>query len=187
MFLVIAVAALVLALVLSQVLTKPITALSKTMSKMGKGDLSVRVPVRGSGELKELAENYNTMASQLERLDESRNQFVSNASHELKTPLATMKIMLETMLYQPDMPPEIREDFMKDMNHEIDRLTGIITDLLTLTRMDSGSENLRKETVDMSRLTEETLRSLMPAAEKRGQQLTRGLNPGCSMTGTGSS
>ena len=182
-FLVIAVAALVLALVLSQVLTKPITALSKTMSKMGKGDLSVRVPVRGSGELKELAENYNTMASQLERLDESRNQFVSNASHELKTPLATMKIMLETMLYQPDMPPEIREDFMTDMNHEIDRLTGIITDLLTLTRMDSGSENLRKETVDMSRLTEETVRSLMPAADQKNQKLTAEVEQGISMRG----
>ena len=67
----------------------------------------------------------------------SRNQFVSNASHELKTPLATMKIMLETMIYQPDMPGEVRQEFMEDMNHEIDRLTGIITDLLTLTRMDN--------------------------------------------------
>ena len=123
-FAMIAVAALVVALFLSRILTNPITAVSRTMRKMGKGDLSVRVPVRGSGELRELAENYNTMAAQLESLDKTRNQFVSNASHELKTPLATMKIMLESMIYQPDMPADVRADFMKDINHEIDRLTG---------------------------------------------------------------
>ena len=137
-FILIAVAALVLALVLSQLLTKPITDLSRSMRKMGKGDLSVRVPVRGSGELRELAENYNTMAAQLERLDKTRSQFVSNASHELKTPLTTMKIMLESVMYQPDMPEDLRREFMQDMNHEIDRLTGIVTDLLELSRPDAG-------------------------------------------------
>ena len=170
-FAVIAVGALILALFLSQVLTKPISTLSRTMRKMGKGDLSVRVPVTGSGELRELAENYNTMATQLENLDKTRNQFVSNASHELKTPLATMKIMLETMMYQPDMPTELRAEFMQDINHEIDRLTGIITDLLVLTRMDNQTE-MKMETVDMSELTRETMRLLMPAAEKRHQTLT---------------
>ena len=182
-FMLIAVAALGLALVLSQVLTKPITDLSRTMRKMGKGDLSVRAPVRGSGELRELAENYNIMASQLERLDKTRNQFVSNASHELKTPLATMKIMLETVMYQPDMPPELRSEFMQDMNHEIDRLTGIVTDLLTLTRMDSEQGVMKQEAVDMSALTEEVVHLLTPAAEKRGQRLESHIAPGMQMMG----
>ena len=170
-FAVIAVAALVFALILSRLLTNPITAVSRTMRKMGKGDLSVRVPVKGSGELRELAENYNTMAAQLESLDKTRNQFVSNASHELKTPVATMKILLESMIYQPDMPAEVREDFMKDMNHEIDRLTGIVTDLLVLTRMDN-SEDMKRDTVNMSELTRETIRLLTPAAEQHKQTLT---------------
>ena len=170
-FAVIAVAALAVALILSRVLTNPITAVSRTMRKMGKGDLSVRVPVKGSGELRELAENYNTMAAQLESLDKTRNQFVSNASHELKTPLATMKIMLESMIYQPDMPAEVRADFMKDINHEIDRLTGIVTDLLVLTRMDNRKE-MRRESVNMSELTLETIHLLTPAAEQRRQTLT---------------
>ena len=168
-FALIVVAALVLALFLSQILTKPITNLSRSMRKMGKGDLSVRVPVKGSGELRELAENYNVMASQLERLDKTRNQFVSNASHELKTPLATMKIMLESVMYQPDMPEELRREFMQDMNHEIDRLTGIVTDLLTLTRMDSEKSEMKHEAVDMSALTVEVVHMLTPVAEKRGQ------------------
>ena len=170
-FAVIAVAALAFALLLSRLLTNPITAVSRTMRKMGKGDLSVRVPVRGSGELRELAENYNTMASQLESLDKTRNQFVSNASHELKTPLATMKILLESMIYEPDMPAEVRADFMKDMNHEIDRLTGIVTDLLVLTRMDNGEE-MKRGIVNMTELTRETIHQLTPAAEKNNQTLT---------------
>ena len=170
-FAVIAVVALAFALLLSRLLTNPITAVSRTMRKMGKGDLSVRVPVRGSGELRELAENYNTMAAQLESLDKTRNQFVSNASHELKTPLATMKILLESMLYQPDMPSEVREDFMQDMNHEIDRLTGIVTDLLVLTRMDNGEE-MKRGIVNMTELTRETIHQLTPAAEKNKQTIT---------------
>ena len=182
-FVLIALAALGLALVLSQIVTKPITNLSRTMRKMGKGDLSVRVPERGSGELRELAENYNTMAAQLERLDKSRNQFVSNVSHELKTPLTTMKIMLEAVMYQPDMPENLRREFMQDMNNEIDRLTGIVTDLLSLTRMDSEKGEMKKEPVDMSALTEEVLRLLAPAAEKRGQRIESSIAPGMQMMG----
>jgi len=180
---VIALGALVLALILSQVVTKPITDLSRIMGKMGKGDLSVRAPIRGSGEMKELAEAYNTMAAQLESIDKTRNQFVSNASHELKTPLATMKIMLETIMYQPDMPRELQREFMEDMNHEIDRLTGIITDLLTLTQTDAKAKELKKEPVDLSGLTEEIIRLLSPAAKKRGQSLTGEVEKGLTMRG----
>ena len=112
------------------------------------------------------------MAEQIEHLDKSRSQFVANASHELKTPLATMKLLLENMLYQPDMPQELRTEFMQDINHEIDRLSGIITDLLTLTQMDSHSSPLRVTKVDLSALTEETVHTLQIAAEKKGQTLT---------------
>ena len=182
-FLVMAVAAFILALILSRVLTTPIINMSRSMRKMGKGDLSVRVPEKGSGELRQLAETYNTMASQLENLDQSRNQFVSNASHELKTPLATMKIMLETMIYQPDMPPEVRQEFMGDMNHEIDRLTGIITDLLTLTRMDNQRDAVQRERINLSAMTEETVHLLTPAARKRGQTLSLSAAPDLWMQG----
>ncbi|MDO4483887.1 MAG: ATP-binding protein [Clostridia bacterium] len=116
--------------------------------------------------------SYNTMAEQLETLDQSRNQFVSNASHELKTPLTTMKILLESLIYQPDMPVEMRTDFMTDMNHEIDRLTRIITDLLTLTKTDDHQLTLNLKETDLSALTRETVRMLQPMAEQRGQTMT---------------
>lgn len=182
-FALVAVAALVAALFFSQVLTKPIIALTRTIQKMGKGDLSVRVPVKGSGELRNLAASYNAMAEQLEAMDKSRNQFVSNASHELKTPLATMKILLESVLYQPEMPAELRGEFLGDMNHEIDRLTSIITDLLTLTQMDDGRIKLHVEHVNLSELAEETLRMLHPMAEERGQTLKERIFPNITLEG----
>lgn len=171
-FLGVALMAIALAFVLGHLITKPVTELSRTMSKMGKGDLSVRVPVKGSGELRDLAVNYNIMANQLESLDKTRSQFVSNASHELKTPLTTMKILLESMLYQEDMPKELQQEFLNDMNHEIDRLTSIVTDLLSLSQMDSHTMTLKKEKVDLTELTQETERLLRPMAEKRNQSLT---------------
>jgi len=92
-----------------------------------------------------------------------------------------MKILLESLIYQPDMPAELRAEFMQDMNHEIDRLTGIITDLLTLTQMDSRRMELHPSMVNLSELVEETLRLLTPAAEQRGQALTGHITPGCNL------
>ena len=180
-FLAVALIALTVALIFSQVITRPISALTATIRKMAKGDLSVRTKVRGSGELRELAESYNAMATQLESIDQSRSQFVSNASHELKTPMATMKILLETMMYQPDMPQELQQEFMQDMNHEIDRLTSIITDLLTLTQGDDHAATLKLDMVDVSELAEETLHRLQSTADQRSLTLHRIIQSGCVM------
>ena len=177
-FLIVAGAAMIAALFFSRRITRPITALTRTIQKMGKGDLSARVKVRTSGEMRNLAESYNAMAEKIEHFDQSRSQFVSNASHELKTPLTTMKILLENLIYQPDMPAELREEFMQDMNHEIDRLTSVVTDLLTLTQSDSHQTPLRLTQVDLSALAEDTVHLLRPAAEKRDQTLTTDIAPG---------
>lgn len=170
-FAAVAVFAMAAALIFSQVLTVPIARLTRTIQRMGRGDLSARVTVHGSGEMRQLADAYNAMAQQLESLDQSRNQFVSNASHELKTPMTTLKIMLQSLIAQPDMPEELRTEFMQDMDHEIDRLTGIIDDLLTLTRMDSHALTLRPAPMDLAELARDTLRRLLPMAERRGQTL----------------
>ena len=165
-FIVVAAAASIAALIFAVTLTAPIKALNRTIRRMGKGDLSARVHVRASGELKALADSYNAMAEKIENFDQSRSQFVQNASHELKTPLATMKLLLENLIYQPDMPADLRAEFMQDMNHEIDRLSGIITDLLTLTQMDEKSAALRMDRVNLSALCEDTLHAHQVAADK---------------------
>ena len=177
-FLIVAIAAAIAAVLFSRVITRPIIALTRTIRKMGKGDLSARVQVRASGEMRDLADSYNAMAEEIEHFDQSRSQFVSNASHELKTPLTTMKILLENLIYQPDMPAELRGEFMQDMNHEIDRLTNVVTDLLTLTQADSHQTPLQIERVDLSALVEDALHLLRPAADKRDQALNAAIAPG---------
>lgn len=170
-FLAVAGVVMVIALIFSRVITKPIATLTRGIARMGRGDFSARVAVKGSGELKRLAETFNTMSEKLEALDKSRNQFVSNASHELKTPLATMKILLESLIYQPDMDAELRTEFMTDINKEIDRLSLIISDLLTLVQMDSKNMKLNRQNIRLSELVRETIHRLKPMAEKRQQTI----------------
>jgi len=180
-FLLAAVAALLVALVFSRVITKPIIGLTKVIQKMGKGDLSVRVKVKGSGEIRRLAETFNRMSERLEALDKSRNQFVANASHELKTPLATMKIMLESMIYQPDMEAPLREEFMNDINNEINRLNLVISDLLTLVQMDTHSAKLNRSSMDLSEIVKNVAHKLSPMARDKKQLMTVNTGEACPM------
>ena len=180
-FLIAAAAAMVIALIFSRVLTRPIVSLTKSIQRMGHGDLSVRVPVKGSGELRRLSETFNTMSEKLQMLDTSRNQFVSNASHELKTPLATMKILLENIIYQPEMDAEMRTEFLTDINKEIDRLNSIISDLLTLVSMDSKAMRLNRTTFSLAQVITDTAHRLQPVAESHHQELKLALNDRCEM------
>ena len=180
-FLIAAGVAMVIALVFSRVITRPIVSLTRSIQRMGRGDLSVRVPVKGSGELRRLSETFNTMSEKLEMLDKSRNQFVSNASHELKTPLATMKILLESIIYQPDMDAGMRTEFLTDINKEIDRLNLIISDLLTLVSMDSKTMRLNRTTFSLAQVVTDTAHRLALVMEKRHQELKLQLNDRCDM------
>ena len=182
-FLPIAAAALVAVLIISHLFSVPIQAITKTIHKMAKGDLSVRVQTKSSGEIQELANSYNAMAAKLETLDQARAQFVSNASHELKTPLTTMKVLLQTIMMDPNMPLEVRNEFMGDIEHEIDRLTSVVNDLLTLTRMDNQAGlTLSLEEARLDELVEDIMQKLVPVAEGRGQTLTWTLTPDVTMT-----
>ncbi len=180
-FLIAAAAAFLLAMFFSRIITKPIASLTRSIQRMGHGDLSVRVPVKGSGELRRLSETFNTMSEKLEMLDKSRNQFVSNASHELKTPLATMKILLESIIYQPEMEAEMRTEFLTDINKEIDRLNLIIGDLLTLVSMDSKTMRLNRSTFSLAQVVTDTAHRLELVAEKNNQELKLSLNDRCEM------
>ncbi|MBN1778110.1 MAG: HAMP domain-containing protein [Clostridiales bacterium] len=180
-FIAAAVVAAVIALFLSRLITKPIDRLTRGIQRMGRGDLSVRVPVKGGGELRKLAETFNTMSEKLERLDKSRNQFVSNASHELKTPLSTMKILLENIIYQPDMQANLRTEFLTDVNSEIDRLNLIISDLLTMVSMDTNAMRLRLETFRIADVVTEVVQRLSVVAQQKHQEIKVSLADGCEM------
>ncbi len=170
-FVVVAVVALLAGMIFSRVLTKPIVTLTEVIGRMSKGDFAARVPETGSGELKHLATAFNSMSERLETLDQSRNEFVSNASHELKTPLATMKILIESLIYQPDMQTELRTEFLTDINAEINRLSAIVSDLLTLVQVDAHSMRLDREKMSLSAVAKETAHRLEPMARQRGQTI----------------
>lgn len=180
-FIVVAVIAIIFCLVFSQIITKPMTALTRSIQNMARGDFSVRVKVRGSGEMRRLARTFNSMSEKIESLDQARNQFVSNASHELKTPLATMKIMIESLIYQPEMEVGLRTEFMTDINREIDRLSSVVTDLLTLVRMDVKDVKLSRENMSLAALIKDTKHLLEPMIKKRQHTLTLNIQDDCDM------
>ena len=180
-FVIIAAAALLSSWVFSRIITRPIAGLNRGIQRMSKGDFSSRVRVRGSGEMKQLALAFNSMSEKLETLDQSRNQFVSNASHELKTPLATMKIMIESLIYQPEMDKDLRTEFLTDINNEIDRLSAIVSDLLTLVQMDSQNVKLSRENLSIAALIKENAHRLQPIAAQKGQQILLSLSDPCDI------
>ncbi|MDL2205985.1 cell wall metabolism sensor histidine kinase WalK [Eubacteriales bacterium OttesenSCG-928-N13] len=163
----IALAVLLISMFISRIFTRPINELSQGIARMSQGDLTSRVAVRGHNEFSQLAEAFNSMCERLETVDQTRNQFVSNASHELKTPLSTMKIMLETLMYQQEYNPTMQAEFLGDINKEIDRLNLIINDLLTLVHFDSHNMELHPIKLQLDELLTTTVRRLDPLASSR--------------------
>ena len=90
-----------------------------------------------------LSSSFNKIINRYKELENTRQEFVSNVSHELKTPITSMKILADSLLMQPDVPVELYEEFMNDIVHEIDRENQIITDLLTLVKMDKTQADLK--------------------------------------------
>lgn len=166
------------------VITKPINALTQVISRTSGGDFSGRVKTRGSDELARLGRTFNMMSERLEHQDKMRNDFISNASHELKTPLSAMKILVESLIHQKEFDPEITKDFLGDVDKEIDRLTGIVTDLLVLVRFDSDS-TMRMETlpVQLQDLLEDTCGRLGPVAREAGIDLLLAPHAGLTVSG----
>ena len=166
----VALAVVVVNALLLRMITRPIGELNEGISRMSQGDLSARVVARGNNEFASLARAFNSMSERLEQLDKSRSQFVSNASHELKTPLSTMKIMIETLLYQDPPDPAMTKEFLGDVNNEIDRLNRIVSDLLTLVNIDNGTK-LNLSALDIGALLQEQVRRLAPLARENGIEM----------------
>lgn len=104
-------------------------------------------------------------------LDESRQEFVSNVSHELKTPMTSMKVLADSLVGQTGVPEELYQEFMSDITAEIDRENKIITDLLSLVKMDKKAADLNIAHMDINKLLEDILKRLRPIADKRSIDL----------------
>ncbi len=159
-------------LVFSGYITKPINELKTVAVSISHGNLKQRIKVTGKNEISELAGTFNTMSEKLENTDRKRSEFVSNASHELKTPLSSMKILIESLLYQDGVDEKIYKEFLPDINGEIDRLNQIITELLTLAKTDSETDALVYDTILLSELVYKSVFALKPIAKDKGVKLS---------------
>lgn len=117
-------------------------------------------------ETEEIVDAFNQLRSRLKVLDDSRQEFVSNVSHELKTPITSIKVLADSLNSQEDVPLDVYREFMQDITEEIDRENSIITDLLALVRMDKGAAGLNIENRNMNDLMELIVKRLGPIARK---------------------
>ena len=122
-------------------------------------------------ETRQISEAFNKMLGRLKQLDESREEFVSNVSHELKTPMTSMKVLADSLLEQDNVPVEMYQEFMGDIAKEIDRENQIITDLLSLVKMDKTGQNINIQPVNINDLLEQILKRLKPIAEKKNVEM----------------
>ena len=159
---------LIVAVFITMVLTGHFRELIDNINAIAAGHKNETVVLHGFTEMKELSEAFHNAVARLDKLEESRQEFVSNVSHELKTPITSMKVLADSLLTQEDIPAEMYREFMEDIVDEIDRENKIINDLLSLVKMDRKSDNvLNVTTVNINELLELLLKRLRPLAAVR--------------------
>lgn len=156
----------VIAIVCSNVLVKPFNAVTDSINEVREGYADEALSVPNYVETMHIIDAFNALLKRMKALDNSRQEFVANVSHELKTPLTSMKVLADSLLMQPDAPPELYKEFMADIAAEIDRENQIVTDLLSLVKMDKTVAELNVSVIDVNALAETILKRLRPIARK---------------------
>lgn len=157
--------------VVSKVLFKPFQKIIVALDQVQAGYTNDPISVRDCRETELIGDAFNRVLGRMKMLDDSRQEFVSNVSHELKTPITSMKVLADSLITQEDVPLEVYQEFMTDIAAEIDREDKIINDLLSLVRMDRTASDLNITQIDMDELVERIMRRLRPIAMKRDIQL----------------
>lgn len=151
----------------SVALARPFNHVTDAINEVKEGFADEAISVPDYVETIHIIDAFNELLGRMKVLDASREEFVANVSHELKTPLASVKVLADSLLAQQDAPPELYREFLTDIAAEIDRENQIITDLLALVKMDKTASGLNITTVDMNELTELILKRLRPIARKK--------------------
>lgn len=158
--------------IVSGMLTGPFERITKAIAELKAGYSNDPISVKSYTETVHISDAFNQLQSRMKTVDDSRKEFVSNVSHELKTPLTSMKVLADSLIAQPDAPAELYREFMEDIASEIDRENSIITDLLALTKMDMSKQELNITSVNIGDLAEIILKRLRPIARKKDIELT---------------
>lgn len=156
---------------LSGHLVKPLKNISKSIESIQNGYGDTELSEHTYTETALICEDFNQLISRMRVMDESRQEFVSNVSHELKTPLTSMKVLADSLNSMPDAPVELYQEFMEDITKEIERETSIINDLLSLVKMDKSAADLNISAVNINELLESIMKRLQPIADKQKVEL----------------
>lgn len=156
---------------MASILTLPIERFTKFINNMPKDSLQ-HVQVSSRDEIGQLAIAFNSLIDRMAELEEKRRTFVSNASHELKTPLSIIKLLSDSLIQTENPDPEFIKEFLSDMSKEVERLTRIIEKLLDMTQMDSSQQSMQFVHMDVREIADEVYTKLVPLARSKEISLT---------------
>lgn len=159
-----------LSFALSNVFTAPIQNMTNAIKEMSENEQRKQLDIRGSNEINGLVNEFNKLVERINIIEERRQEFVSNASHELKTPLSSIKLVCDSILQNPEIDRDTINEFLYDMNDEVDRLTRITNKLLSLTKMDvlvQESDLMDHSLINIKSLMRKIVKALKPLADEK--------------------
>ena len=179
----IAAAVVLLSFILSRMLTRKISVLLTGIRKVREGAYEHRTHIPGRDEIAQIGEEFNSLTDRLQTTETLRRRFVSDASHELKTPLAAIRLLTDSILQTDNMDMETVRDFVTDIGSEAERLSRITEDLLRLTRLDSNQVD-PPEVVEVAPVLEQVMRMMSLLAQEKGTELTCQTGGDCRVLAT---
>ena len=174
---------MLLSILLSRMLTRKISTLLTAIRKVRAGAYEHRTHISGRDEIAQIGEEFNSLTDRLQTTETLRRRFVSDASHELKTPLAAIRLLTDSILQTDQMDMETVRDFVTDIGSEAERLSRITEDLLRLTRLDSDLLDA-PETVEVAPVLEQVMRMMSLLAQEKGTELTYRMEGNCRVSAT---
>lgn len=152
-------------------IVRPMREVAGSIAMITAGDFNETMELRHYMEEEKITENFNNMLSGLQNLEDARQEFVSNVSHELKTPITSIKVLAESLIGQEGLPVELYQEFMVDINEELERMNKIINDLLSLVKMDKNAASVVISEINVNEFVEHILKQLQPIADKRNIEI----------------
>ncbi len=169
----IAIITVIIAVLFSYSVVNPFIKMTNSIAEWGE-EVDEEAISKNMSEFSEthlIAKSFSSLLSKMKSVDKGRQEFVSNVSHELKTPLTSMKVMADSLIAMGDVPADMYKEFMSDMSAEIDRENKIINDLLSLVKMDKTEVKPQIEAHSVNQLIETILKRLRPIAKKQNIEL----------------
>lgn len=154
---------------LSKRILSPVRVLTATAKRLGKGEFDQRVNIKDQGEIGELAQNFNSMADDLQHTEKFRRDMVADVAHELRTPLSNVSGYLEAI---SDKIIEPEPSVIASLSEEVDLLTRLVNDLQELALADAGELKLERQPENLTQLIEQSLKAIQAKVLGKGLHIS---------------